>query len=198
MDTTIDTDTAAASNLRWYVVQARSGFEKAVAKSLRERMQQFGVAHAFGEVLVPSEEVTEMRDGQKRKSERKFFPGYVLVQIATEGDGGVPRISSEAWHLVRETSKVSGFIGGTAERPLPITDQEADRILARVAKAADKPTPKVMFERGTMVRVTEGPFNDFNGVVEDVDYDRSKIKVSVLVFGRATPVDFDLTQVERA
>lgn len=187
-----------APTLRWYVVQARSGFEKAVAQALRDRMIQQGVEHAFGEIMVPSEEVVEMRDGQKRRSERKFFPGYVLVQIAVEADGGIPRISSEAWHLVRETNKVLGFIGGTAERPLPITDHEADRILARVAKAADKPTPKTLFEKGQMVRVLSGPFTDFNGVVEDADYDKAKVRVAVLVFGRATPVEFDIAQVEGA
>lgn len=187
-----------ANPLRWYVVQARSGFEKVVAKALRERMAQQAIEHAFGEVLVPSEEVTEMRNGQKRRSERKFFPGYVLVQIATQDDGGIPRISNEAWHLVRETNKVSGFIGGTADRPLPISDAEAAKILQRVEKAADKPTPKTMFEKGQMVRVTEGPFNDFNGVVEDADYDKSTVRVAVLVFGRATAVEFAISQVEAA
>ena len=139
-----------------------------------------------------------MKDGQKRKTERKFFPGYVLVQIATDTQDGLPRINSEAWHVVRETPKVSGFIGGVGDRPMPITDKEADRILDRVAKAENKPTPTRLFEKNQMVRVTEGPFADFNGVVEDVDYDKGTVRVAVLVFGRSTPVDFSVSQVEKA
>lgn len=186
----------AEASFQWYVVQARSGFEKSVAQGLRDRVARFGLQSEFGQILVPSEEVVEMRDGQKRKSERKFFPGYVLVQIAVQNNSGVPQMSSEAWHVVRETPKVAGFIGGTAERPLPITEKEADRILARVNSAAEKPKPKVMFEDGQLVRIKEGPFEDFNGAVKGVDYDKSTVKVDVLVFGRATTVEFPMAQVE--
>ena len=198
METQEITDATQAQNLRWYVVQARSNFEKAVAKALRERIARNDLGAHFGEILVPSEEFVDMKDGQKRKTERKFFPGYVLVQIATDMQDGLPRINSEAWHVVRETPKVSGFIGGVGDRPLPITDKEADRILDRVAKAEKKPTPTRLFEKDQMVRVTEGPFADFNGVVEDVDYDKGTVRVAVLVFGRSTPVDFSVSQVEKA
>lgn len=183
---------------RWFIVQSRSNFEKSVAQAIRDRVVQHGLEDQFGEILVPSEEVVEMKDGQKRKSERKFFPGYVLVQIAVVQDGVLPRISNEAWHLVKETNKVSGFIGGNADRPLPIDEKEANRILSRVAVAADKPAPKTLFEVGQTVRVTDGPFNDFNGVVEAVDYDKARVKVAVLVFGRATPLDLAIGQVEAA
>jgi transcriptional antiterminator NusG len=152
----------------------------------------------FGEVLVPTEEVVEMRAGQKRKSERKFFPGYVLVQIETHEEAGVPRIGSESWHLIKQTPKVLGFIGGTAERPLPITDREADTILQRVQEGVEKPRPKVLFEPGQLIRIVDGPFNDFNGVVEEVNYDKSRLRVSVLVFGRSTPVELEFGQVEKA
>lgn len=200
MDTqnTADIDDTRGQNLRWYVIQARSNFEKSVAKALRERIQRNGLEEHFGEILVPAEEFVDMKDGQKRKTERKFFPGYVLVQIATDTQDGLPRINSEAWHVVRETPKVSGFIGGTNDRPLPISDQEADRILARVATAEKKPTPTRLFEKGQTVRVAEGPFTDFNGVVEDVDYEKGTVRVAVLVFGRSTPVDFAVNQVEKA
>lgn len=187
-----------AENLRWYVVHARSGMEKSVAQALRDRAVQHGLASQFGEVLVPSEDVVEMKDGQKRKSERKFFPGYVLVQISTDSESGIPRIDSEAWHLVKETNKVLGFIGGTADRPLPITDVEADRILSRVRASVEKPRPKVLFENGQMVRVIDGPFNDFNGVVEDIDYNKARLRVAVLIFGRSTPIELAFTQVEAA
>lgn len=182
---------------RWYVVHAYSGFEQQVARALRERIVREGMEERFGDVLVPTEEVVEMRNGQKRKSERKFFPGYVLVQIQTSDDNGIPRIDSESWHLIKETSKVMGFIGGTADRPLPIQDAEADRILQRVQDGVDKPKPKVLFEPGEMVRVIEGPFNEFQGVVESVNYDKSTVRVAVLVFGRSTPVEFDFGQVEK-
>lgn len=196
METTTVEPQAQEKTLCWYVVQARAGMEKSVAQSLRDRISQFKLENQFGEVLVPSEEVMEMRNGQKRRSERKFFPGYILVQIATDIEGGIPRIDSESWHLVKETSKVLGFIGGTADRPLPISQAEADKILARVQTSADKPRPKVLFEQGQMVRVIDGPFVDFNGVVEDVDYNKAKVRVAVLVFGRATPIDLGFDQVE--
>lgn len=197
LDTPIaDTEVPVAENLRWYVVNARAGMEKSVAQALRDRIVQHGLASQFGEVLVPSEEVVEMKDGQKRKSERKFFPGYVLVQITTNDEGGLPRIDSESWHLVKETNKVLGFIGGTADRPLPISNDEANRILARVQSSADKPRPKVLFETGQVLRVIDGPFNDFNGVVEEIDYNKSRLRLSVLIFGRATPIELGFHQVE--
>ena len=152
----------------------------------------------FGEVLVPTEEVIEMRGGQKRRSERKFFPGYVLVQIETHDEGKALKIDDESWHLVKETPKVMGFIGGTADRPLPIKDSEAEGILQRVQEGAEKPRPKVLFEPGEMVRVIEGPFNDFNGVVEEVNYEKSRLRVAVLIFGRSTPVELEFGQVEKA
>jgi transcription termination/antitermination protein NusG len=183
---------------RWYVVHAYSGFEHQVARSLRDRVARAAMEEKIGEVLVPTEEVVEMRSGQKRKSERKFFPGYVLVQIETSSDDGKIRIDDESWHLIKETPKVMGFIGGTAERPLPIKDSEADVILRRVQDGADKPRPKILFEPGQLVRVTEGPFNDFNGTVEEVNYEKSRLRVAVLIFGRSTPVELEFGQVEKA
>lgn len=183
---------------RWYVVHAYSGFEQAVARSLKERVARAGMEDRFGEVLVPTEEVIEMRGGKKRRSERKFFPGYVLVQIETHDEGKAIKIDDESWHLVKETPKVMGFIGGTADRPLPIKDSEADNILRRVQDGADKPRPKILFEPGEMVRVIDGPFNDFNGVVEEVNYEKSRLRVAVLIFGRSTPVELEFGQVEKA
>jgi transcriptional antiterminator NusG len=174
--------------MRWYVVHAYSGFENRVKQSLIERVARGGMQDKFGEILVPTEEVVEMREGQKRKSERKFFPGYVLVQMEMDDD---------TWHLVKEVPKVLGFIGGTSDRPAPITDKEADTILQRVQEGAEKPRPKVLFEPGEVVRVTDGPFNDFNGVVEEVNYEKSKLRVAVLIFGRSTPVELDFGQVEK-
>lgn len=174
---------------RWYVVHAYSGYEKKVAATLLERIELNGMQEHFGEILVPTEEVVEMRDGQKRRSERKFFPGYVLVQM---------ELNDEAWHLVKETPRVMGFIGGKADKPAPITEKEAQIILQRVDDSVDKPKPKTLFEPGEMVRVTDGPFNDFNGVVEEVNYDKSKLRVAVLIFGRSTPVELEFGQVEKA
>ena len=174
---------------RWYVVHAYSGFEKQVKRSLEDRIQQAGVEELFGDVLVPTEEVVEMKGGQKRRSDRKFFPGYVLLEM---------EMTDETWHLVKDVPKVMGFIGGTADRPAAISQKEADAILSRVQEGADKPRPKVLFEPGEMVRVVDGPFNDFNGVVEEVDYDKSRLKVAVLIFGRSTPVELDFHQVEKA
>jgi transcriptional antiterminator NusG len=173
---------------RWYVVHAYSGFEKKVATSLKERIELHNMQEKFGDVLVPTEEVVEMRGGQKRKSERKFFPGYVLVQMELDDD---------TWHLVKETPRVMGFIGGKADKPAPITDAEADAILRRV-QSGDKPKPKTLFEPGEMVRVIDGPFNDFNGVVEEVNYEKSRLQVAVLIFGRSTPVELEFGQVEKA
>lgn len=174
--------------LRWYVVHAYSNFEHRVAESLKERIKRAGLEHKFGEILVPTEEVVEMRDGQKRKSERKFFPGYVLVQM---------EMNEATWHLVKDTPRVMGFIGGTADKPAPITDREAEAILRRVADSGDKPKPKTLFEPGETVRVIDGPFADFNGVVEEVNYEKSRIQVAVLIFGRSTPVELEFSQVEK-
>jgi len=174
---------------RWYVVHAYSGFEKQVKRSLEDRIQRAEMEELFGDVLVPTEEVVEMKGGQKRRSDRKFFPGYVLVEM---------EMTDETWHLVKDVPKVMGFIGGTADKPAAISQKEADAILNRVQEGADKPRPKVLFEPGEMVRVVDGPFNDFNGVVEEVDYDKSRLKVAVLIFGRSTPVELEFHQVEKA
>jgi transcriptional antiterminator NusG len=174
---------------RWYVIHAYSGYEKQVKRSLEDRIERAAMEELFGEVLVPTEEVVEMKGGQKRRSDRKFFPGYVLVEM---------EMTDDTWHLVKDVPKVMGFIGGTAERPAPISEKEADAILNRLQEGADKPRPKVLFEPGEMVRVVDGPFNDFNGVVEDVDYDKSRLKVAVLIFGRSTPVELEFHQVEKS
>jgi transcriptional antiterminator NusG len=175
--------------MRGYVVHAYSGYEKTVQRTLKERVARAGLEAKFGDILVPTEEVVEMRDGQKRSSERKFFPGYVLVQM---------EMDEETWHLVRSVPRVLGFIGGSGDKPAPITEREADEILSRVREGQDKPKPKVLFEVGEMVRVTDGPFNDFNGVVEQVNYEKSRLNVSVMIFGRSTPVELDFSQVEKA
>jgi transcriptional antiterminator NusG len=177
------------SSKRWYVVHAYSGHEKKVANSLRERVARAGMQDLFGDILVPTEEVIEMRGGQKRKSERKFFPGYVLVQM---------ELTDETWHLVKETPRVMGFIGGKADKPAPITDREAAAILQQVQDSEEKPRPKTMFEQGELVRVVEGPFNDFNATVEEVNYDKSRLRVAVMIFGRSTPVELEFNQVEKA
>ncbi|WP_110687678.1 transcription termination/antitermination protein NusG [Salinicola aestuarinus] len=171
---------------RWYVVHAYSGFEKQVMRSLNERVKLYELQDQFGEILVPTEEVVEMRDGKKRKSERKFYPGYVLVEM---------EMSERTWHMVNETPRVMGFIGGTPEKPAPITEKEADAILRRVQDGTDKPRPKTLFEPGETVRVVDGPFADFNGVVEEVNYEKSRLQVSVLIFGRSTPVELEFAQV---
>lgn len=173
---------------RWYVVHAYSGFEKRVAGSLQEQVELKGMQDKFGEILVPTESVVEMRDGKKRKSERKFYPGYVLVEM---------EMDDETWHLVKETPRVMGFIGGTPEKPAPLTQREADAILQRVAEGVDKPTQKTIYEPGEVIRVTDGPFADFNGTVEKVNYEKNRLQVSVSIFGRATPVELEFTQVEK-
>ena len=175
-------------SLRWYVVQAYSGHEQNVMRSLLDRIERSDLQDQFGDILVPTEEVVEMRDGKKRKSDRKFFPGYVLVQM---------EMNDATWHLVKEAPRVLGFIGGTTDRPVPISDAEADTILQRVEDGVDKPRPKVLFEPGEVVRVNDGPFTDFNGVVEEVNYEKSRLRVSVLIFGRSTPVELEFTQVEK-
>ena len=174
---------------RWYVVHAFSGFEKQVQRSMAERIARAGMEDMFGEILVPTEEVVEMKGGQKRRSDRKFFPGYVLVEM---------EMNDETWHLVKEVPKVMGFIGGTSDRPAPITEKEANTILSRVQEGVDKPRPKILFEPGEMVRVVDGPFNDFNGTVEEVNYEKSRLRVAVLIFGRSTPVELNFHQVEKA
>ena len=174
--------------MRWYVVQVYSGFEQHVKRSLLERIGREGLNDQFGQVLVPTEKVVEMRDGQKRKSDRKFFPGYVLVQM---------EMNNDTWHLVRSVPKVLGFIGGTSDKPAPISEKEAQTILQRVQDGVDKPKPKVLYEPGEMVRVTDGPFNDFEGVVEEVNYEKSRLRVGVMIFGRTTPVDLEFSQVEK-
>ena len=173
---------------RWYVVHAYSGFENNVARALRERVDLSAFKEHFGRILVPSEKVVEMRAGQKRRSERKFFPGYVLVEM---------ELTQETWHLVKQTPRVMGFIGGTADNPAPLTEREADEILARVEAGTDRAAPKTIFEPGELVRVIDGPFNDFSGVVEEVNYEKSRLHVAVTIFGRSTPVELDFGQVEK-
>lgn len=173
---------------RWYIVHAYSGFEKQVMRSLQERIKRGEMEHLFGDVLVPTEEVVEIKNGVKRKSERKFFPGYVLVQM---------EMNDDSWHLVKDCPKVMGFIGGKADKPAPITDKEAEAILKRLRQSTDAPRPKTLFEPGEVVRVVDGPFADFNGAVEEVHYEKSRLRVAVMIFGRATPVDLDFNQVEK-
>ncbi len=174
---------------RWYVVHAYSGYERRVRDTLLERIRLAGFEDRFGEVLVPTEEVLEMRGGKKRKSERKFFPGYVLVEMELDDD---------TWHLVKETPRVMGFIGGTAEKPAPISTDEVNQILNRLEASADQPAHKIIYEPGEMVRVVDGPFNDFTGTVEEVNYEKSRVRVAVLIFGRSTPVELEFTQVEKS
>ena len=173
---------------RWYVVHAYSNFEAKVKASLEEHISLNGMEDSFGEILIPTEEVVEIRDGSKKRSERKFFPGYVLVEM---------EMNDDTWHLVKDTPKVLGFIGGTKDKPAPISDKEAQSIVSAIQEGVEKPKPKVLYEAGEVVRVTDGPFNDFNGVVEEVDYERNRLKVAVLIFGRSTPVELEFSQVEK-
>ncbi len=174
---------------KWYVVHAYSGYEKSVQRALKERIERAGMQDKFGQILIPVEEVIEMKSGQKSISERKFFPGYVLVEM---------EMSDESWHLVKNTDKVTGFVGGSAMRPTPISQKEVDNILQQIQEGIEKPKPKILFEMGEAVRVREGPFTDFHGNVEDVNYDKSKLRVSVSIFGRPTPVELDFNQVEKS
>lgn len=197
--------------MRWYVVHAYSNLEKNVKRSLSERvaLAHTELAKCFGRdsegnlnILVPSENVVEMRDGQKRDSERKLFPGYVLVQMDMnradiEDESLRNELRNEVWHLVKDTPKVMGFIGGTQERPAPISEKEAQAILQRMREGAEKPRPKILFEVGEVVRIIDGPFNDFNGIVEEVNYEKSRLRVAVLIFGRSTPVELEFGQVEK-
>lgn len=175
--------------LRWYVVHAYSNFENKVKQALEDRIKREGLEQYFGKILVPTEEVVEMRMGQQRKSERKFFPGYVLVQM---------ELTDETWHLVKDVPRVLGFIGGTSDRPAPISEKEAMSILNRVEEGVNKPRPKILFEAGEVIRVIDGPFKDFNGVVEEVNYEKNKLKISVLIFGRSTSVELGFGQVEKS
>jgi len=174
---------------RWYVVHAYSGFEKSVQRALQDRIRRAGMEDKFGQILVPVEEVVEMKGGQKAISERKFFPGYVLVEM---------EMTDDTWHLVKNTAKVTGFVGGTATKPTPISEKEVQNILHQIQEGVEKPRPKVLFEVGEAVRVREGPFADFHGNVEEVNYDKNKLRVSVTIFGRSTPVELDFSHVEKA
>ena len=177
-----------ATNKRWYVVHAYSGMEKAVERNLRERIDRSELQEKFGRILVPMEEVVELKNGKKSVSERRFFPGYVLVEM---------EMADDTWHLVKHTSKVTGFVGGAKNRPSPISEAEVMKIVTQMQEGVEKPRPKVQWEVGELVRVKEGPFTDFNGAVEDVNYDKSKVRVSVTIFGRATGVELDFSQVEK-
>ncbi len=180
---------AAKSTKRWYVVHAYSGMEKSVKKALIERVARSGMQDQFGEILVPTEEVVEVKNGTKSVTERRFFPGYVLVEMD---------MTDESWHLVKNTAKVTGFVGGKANRPTPISQKEVEKIMAQMQEGVEKPRPKTLFEVGEMVRVKEGPFTDFNGNVEEVNYEKSRLRVSVTIFGRPTPVELEFAQVEKA
>jgi transcriptional antiterminator NusG len=174
---------------RWYVVHVFSGFEQQAVRSIKERISYAGLEDKFGDILVPTEEVVEMRAGQKRKSDRKFFPGYVLIQM---------EMDDVTWHFIKDVPKVMGFIGGTSDRPAPISDKEAQRIMDRIQEGVEKPRPKVLFEPGEVVRVADGPFADFNGVVEEINYEKDRLRVAVTIFGRSTPVDLSFGQVEKS
>ncbi|CAM5794205.1 MAG: transcription termination/antitermination protein NusG [Burkholderiales bacterium] len=190
-DVMTDMSAGASTNpdLRWYVVHAYSGMEKAVERNIRERVNRAGMQAKFGRILVPTEEVVEIKNGVKRTTERKFFPGYVLVEMIMDDD---------TWHLVKHTNKVTGFVGGAKNRPAPISEDDVMKIVNQMQEGTDKPRHKVEFEVGEYVRVKEGPFTDFNGTVEEVNYDKSKLRVSVTIFGRATPVELEFAQVEKA
>ncbi|MBD3893038.1 transcription termination/antitermination protein NusG [Hydrogenophaga sp.] len=178
----------AAQGMRWYVVHAYAGMEKAAERNILERIKRAGMQDKFGRILVPTEEVVEMKNGQRRTTERKFFPGYVLVEMVMDDD---------SWHLVKHTSKVTGFVGGAKNRPAPISEQEVQKIVNQMQEGTDKPRHKVEFVVGEYIRVKDGPFTDFNGTVEDVNYEKNKMRVSVTIFGRATPVELEFNQVEK-
>jgi len=183
------TSLAPTGNKRWYVVHAYSGMEKSVMRALQERIDRAGMQDKFGRILVPTEEVVEVKNGQKSITERRFFPGYVLVEM---------EMTDESWHLVKNTNKVTGFVGGKANKPTPISQKEVEKILTQIQEGVERPRPKTLFEVGEMVRVKEGPFTDFNGNVEEVNYEKSRLRVSVTIFGRATPVELEFGQVEKA
>jgi len=181
---------AASANpdLRWYVVHAYSGMEKAVERNILERIARAGMEAKFGRILVPMEEVVEVKNGQKKTTERKFFPGYVLVEMVMDDD---------TWHLVKHTNKVTGFVGGAKNRPAPISEAEVMKIVNQMQEGTEKPRHKIEFVVGEFVRVKDGPFTDFNGSVEDVNYEKSKVRVSVTIFGRSTPVELEFSQIEK-
>ena len=179
---------ATNPDFRWYVVQAYSGMERAAERNIQERIARAGVQHKFGRILIPTEEVVEVKGGQKKTTERKFFPGYVLVEMIMDDD---------TWHLVKQTSKVTGFVGGARNRPVPISQVEVEKIVSQMQEGSEKPRHKVEFEVGEMVRVKEGPFADFNGSIEEVNYEKNKLRVSVTIFGRATPVELEFSQIEK-
>ena len=185
------TETFAAPanhDLRWYIVHAYSGMEKAVERNIVERINRGGMQGKFGRILVPTEEVVEIKNGQKKTTERRLFPGYVFVEMVMD---------DETWHLVKHTNKVTGFVGGAKNRPAPISEDEVQKIVSQMQEGTEKPRHKVEFEVGEYIRVKEGPFTDFNGSVEDVNYEKSKVRVSVTIFGRATPVELDFSQIEK-
>jgi transcription termination/antitermination protein NusG len=189
-ETVVQTPAATPANpdLRWYVVHAYSGMEKAAQRNIAERIQRAEMQSKFGRILVPTEEVVEVRNGQKRTTERRFFPGYVLVEMV---------MNDETWHLVKHTSKVTGFVGGVKNRPAPISEAEVQKIVNQMQEGTDKPRHKIEFLPGEVIRVKDGPFTDFNASVEDVNYEKSKLRVSVTIFGRATPVELEFSQVEK-
>ncbi len=180
---------ATQTSMHWYVVQARSGYERKVLDALHERIKQQGLTEKFGQIIVPTEEVIEIRQGRKRKTARKFYPGYVLVEMDMDED---------SWYLVQKTPGVIKFIGGTSDKPVPLSVKEVDKILQRMQEGVDKPRPKVLFEVGEVVRVVDGPFADFNGEVEEVNYEKNRMRVSVIIFGRSTPVELEFGQVKKA
>ncbi len=179
---------ASAGNMRWYVVHAYSGMEKSVQRALTERIERAGMQDKFGQILVPSEEVVEVKNGTKAVTERRLFPGYVFVEM---------EMTDDTWHLVKNTSKVTGFIGGKSNKPTPIAPHEVAKIMQQVQEGVEKPRPKVLYEVGEVIRIKDGPFTDFNGNVEEVNYEKSKVRVTVTIFGRATPVELDFSQVEK-
>lgn len=179
---------ATNPDFRWYVVQAYSGMERAAERNIQERIARAGVQHKFGRILIPTEEVVEVKGGQKKTTERKFFPGYVLVEMIMDDD---------TWHLVKQTSKVTGFVGGARNRTVPISQVEVEKIVSQMQEGSEKPRHKVEFEVGEMIRVKEGPFTDFNGSIEEVNYEKNKLRVSVTIFGRATPVELEFSQIEK-
>ncbi len=174
--------------MKWYVLQAYSGYENKVKQTLEEMIKREGLESSFGEILVPTEEVLEIKEGQKKRTERKYFPGYVMIKMD---------MNDNTWHLVKNSPKVLGFVGGTSDKPIPLGSNEADNLIQSMKQDSDQPRPKVMFEPGEIVRITDGPFNDFNGEVEKVDFEKNRLTVKVLVFGKPTPIELSLTQVEK-
>ena len=185
----VDANPAAPTDLRWYIVHAYSGMEKSVERNIAERIAQSGMATKFGRILVPTEEVVEIKNGQRKTAERRLFPGYVFVEMVMDDD---------TWHLIKHTNKVTGFVGGAKNRPAPISEDDVQKIVHQMQEGVEKPRHKVEFVVGEYIRVKEGPFTDFNGSVEEVNYDKNKVRVSVTIFGRATPVELEFSQVEKA